>query len=744
MFGRLVATHAWRCGLSVILIAFVLGDQPARAQTLSSGSTGADGAFHPVGVGTMNAGHGSGRATEMSDGKVLITGGYVSRVAEVYDPLTGRFNSTGLLSVARASHSATRLANGKILVAGGYNGGYLDTAELYDPVTGQFSATGTMPAARYEHTATLLLDGRVLIAGGHISGEQPLGAALLYDHATGAFAPTAGSMLTGRRYHSATLLSNGKVLIAGGTGVSGRVTSAELFDPATGSFRAVPGTLSSPREWHTATLLPSGLVLIAGGLSSSEFLSSAELYDPSTELFSPTAQMNTVRALHTATLLSESTGRVLITGGRTGPPFSSAEVYDPATGLFTVTDSMRSGRFEHLAARTPGGRVLVAGGYSSSGGQGNGIQPTSADVYDSATGLFSTFVFNPRAFTPPLDPDGDNIFHFSSITIPAGITVRLSGDAVNGPVYWLASGAVTIDGTLDLSGGSGHAPDTKSASARGPSIPGPGGFGGGAGGNSVSPARPGNGPKGGEPSPTANIRAGGFSGNSFLVPLVGGSGGAGGVVSGTTSWGGGGGAGAGAILIASSVSISVNGTVRADGGVASDTPCDARATGGGAGGGIRLAAPVISGSGSLSVQGGTGGCSATGAAGRVRLEAFDDRFAGTGTVTRGSPYALFVPTSPPPSVRVTSVAGKPVSSTPSGSFTLPDVQINEGTSVPVTIEAHQIPQGTVVELHLFSENGGDQVVSFPALAGSLETTTTTFNVTFPAGFTRGFPKAKWQ
>lgn len=204
------------------------------------------------------------------------------------------------------------------------------------------------------------------------------------------------------------------------------------------------------------------------------------------------------------------------------------------------------------------------------------------------------------------------------------------------------------------------------------------------------------------------------------------------------------GGGAGAILIASSVSISVNGVVRANGGVAPSVACDARATGGGAGGGIRLAAPVISGSGSLNVQGGAGDCGATGASGRVRLEAFENRFVGSGDVTRGSPYSLFLPTTPPPSVRVTSIAGKPVSSTPSGGFTLPDFQINDGSAVPVTIETHQVPEGTIVELYLFSENGSDQTISSPPLAGSLDVTTTTVNVTFPPGFTRGFPRARWQ
>src|SRR2546427_4320739 len=49
-----------------------------------------------------------------------------------------------------------------------------------------------------------------------------------------------------------------------------------------------------------------------------------------------------------------------------------------------------------------------------------------------------------------------NIFNFTTITIPAGVTVRLSGNLINGPVFWLAQGDVDIEGVIDLSGANGH------------------------------------------------------------------------------------------------------------------------------------------------------------------------------------------------------------------------------------------------------------------------------------------------
>src|SRR5271170_3944405 len=45
-------------------------------------------------------------------------------------------------------------------------------------------------------------------------------------------------------------------------------------------------------------------------------------------------------------------------------------------------------------------------------------------------------LFDPATYKPPLDPVGDGVFNFTTISIPAGVTVRLSGQVLHGPVYW--------------------------------------------------------------------------------------------------------------------------------------------------------------------------------------------------------------------------------------------------------------------------------------------------------------------
>jgi hypothetical protein len=371
---------------------------------------------------------------------------------------------------------------------------------------------------------------------------------------------------------------------------------------------------------------------------------------------------------------------------------------------------------------------------------------SSSNGSDGALNLTTpgTILFDPKTFNPPLDADGDGIFHFTTINIAAGVTVKLSGKVFTRPVFWLATGAVIINGVIDLNGEAGH-PRINLSSLRTPSVPGAGGYSGGVGGRDAStPAQPGNGTGGGVPgsngSPVGGTRSGGtLTGNTFLVPLVGGSGGGGEFLSG--DFGAGGGAGGGAILIASSDSITVNGLITTSGGAA-DTSAWA---GGGSGGAIRLVAPTISGNGALLSRGGNAiSNSFRGDAGRVRIEAFNfTSLAGGigGDFILASPYNVFLPVLS--SVRIVSVAGVPVNQSPTGSFQMPDVTINSSSAVTVVIEARNIPLGTVVKLHLFSENGADQFVDATPLAGTTQTSTASASVVLPTGFSRGFVRATW-
>lgn len=376
-------------------------------------------------------------------------------------------------------------------------------------------------------------------------------------------------------------------------------------------------------------------------------------------------------------------------------------------------------------------------------------------------GGLPTIVFDPadkdRWGGRVLDADGDGVFNFTTISIGAGTILKFRGDVVNRPIYFLASGDVVIDGTLDLSGAAGFVTGDLGL-RRQLTVPGSGGFAGGAGGFSsclLPAATAGDGPGGGA-APVCNGNpshggSGGFSGNRYLLPLIGGSGG-GGALSGSFANGG---AGGGAILIASSTSVALAGVITSVGGAAAVAAGNVACSGNGSGGAIRLIAPTISGSGQLNVLGGPGvpGQCGGGTRGLVRLEAYSISGtlvfnAGSSAITQGTPVdeTTFRPSY---QLRVTSIAGVAVPQTPSGSFVAPDVPISSSSAVPVVIEATGIPHGTVVTLEVFPQAPENpQVVKLPpvqaTLTGTLQHSTATVNFVFPYGFSRGTIRATWS
>lgn len=308
-------------------------------------------------------------ATLLANGKVLVVGGMGESghlaTAELYDPATGFWTTTGTMDGARRYHTATLLTNGLLLVAGGQDSGYapVSSARLYNPTNGNWTATGTMGSARYLHRAILLSNGRVLVAGG-LGGAGALASAELYDPASGGWLPT-GSMTNSCYDHTATLLASGKILVAGGVAIVGGnyvyQSSAQLYDPAAGTWTGTR-SLNVARGSHTATLLANGWVLVTGGYGGTR-LASVEMYNPAAAIWVVTNALNAAREFHTATLLFD--GKVLVAGGLANSgSLSNAQVFNPPTGTWTSTSALITPRDSHTETRMTNGAVLVAGGYN--------------------------------------------------------------------------------------------------------------------------------------------------------------------------------------------------------------------------------------------------------------------------------------------------------------------------------------------------------------------------------------------
>ena len=362
----------------------------------------------------------------------------------------------------------------------------------------------------------------------------------------------------------------------------------------------------------------------------------------------------------------------------------------------------------------------------------------------------------------------NGVFNFTTINIPAGVTITFTRNATNTPVTLLASGNVTIAGSLVVSGQPG------AASGNG-GLGGPGAFDGGMGGFGlpIYVGNPGFGPGAGTPGKMGSSAAGGGGGGGFnvagnngggqagmfglggpkysantLLPLIGGSGGGGGGAS-PVARGASGGGGGGAILLASSGTITFSGTptINAQGGNGGTAPVSSShgGGGGGSGGAIRLIANTISGAATLNVNGGTGGscynggCGGAGGLGYVRIEAYDH---GNFTVTGGIPPNLSFATPNPailttvPQLRIASVAGISAPTTPVGSFQAPpDVVVPATQANPVTValEAANLPLGTAVQVTLIPTFGARTTVASTGLAGTEAASTASASLTLPSG-----------
>lgn len=252
-------------------------------------------------------------------------------------------------------------------------------ATMLAQTPGTWAKSGTLLSAGLE--AYTLNDGRVFVPGSDLIGTV---GPQVWTPATGQWA-LLPQHIYGRVSSATIVLNDGRVLVTGG---QSSMYTAEIFDPATNQWRLTAGSLTQGRYAHRMTKLADGRILLSGGCVASgcaQAAATAEVFDPATESFTATGAMSQVRTQHVAVLLKS--GKVLIAGGytTTGTGVSRvAEVWDPKTGIFTKAGQMTATRGEHTGTRLVDGRVLVTGGLSD-----YGAIIGSAELYDPATGKWT-------------------------------------------------------------------------------------------------------------------------------------------------------------------------------------------------------------------------------------------------------------------------------------------------------------------------------------------------------------------
>ena len=317
--------------------ALVIGGRNTTNESFSSAWAFDPGTEHWSKVGLMDTARAAPSVAVLPDGRVLVAGGYFA-----YKPNFGG-RSEPLIGLAAfrpqrtvEPRSPTPLADVDVPPGGRA----MATAELFDPRTGTWSSTGSMRYARAGAAATTLSDGRVLVVGATTeTGSLPvevdgraLGSAEIYDPATGRFTRAGDLPATGldppawardglggevgRVGDLAALEDGGAVLIGHTEWMKhfGDLSTSYRFDAKRKTWSEIGRPWAEvwdngPRErrWSssgsdlagaTVVTLVDGRILVAGGggmLSESRtpVVATARAYGPSADAWSKTRRRRT-------------------------------------------------------------------------------------------------------------------------------------------------------------------------------------------------------------------------------------------------------------------------------------------------------------------------------------------------------------------------------------------------------------------------------------------------------------------
>lgn len=289
-------------------------------------------------------------SVKLKDGRILITGGYgVKRkgwfglygekmeqldCAHIFDPKTDKFTEVGHMVNARRSHKATLMSDGRVLITGGYDDSWwhlrqtLPEAEIYDPSTNKFTAASPMVLKRMYHTATAMKNGTKVVC---IGGEQwdggwvfpaknpKLQGAVGGDVYENDKFTRSADLTYDRRFHQAVELGSGEVLVIGGDNRKEALKTLERMDPNNLRFTKA-GELRTART-TPAVIRTGGEVLIAGGMGMGGSklggeLGDCEVYDEKTGTITKTIKM--VEPRNSTAMVELKDGRVMLIGGMSG------------------------------------------------------------------------------------------------------------------------------------------------------------------------------------------------------------------------------------------------------------------------------------------------------------------------------------------------------------------------------------------------------------------------------------------
>ncbi|MFY0563825.1 kelch repeat-containing protein [Archangium lansingense] len=239
------------------------------------------------------------------------------------------------------------------------------------------------------------------------------------------------------------LVASASSVSAGGTvSLSVRAHDPDASDTLSYAWSAPSGTFSATGQADTTWTAPSyqGLVNLSVRVSDSRGAALSVSLSVTVLAVTPgswtaTGRLTAARYRHATAPLPG--GKVLVAGGTSSTRLASAEVYDPATGSWSPTGSLVTARYAYTATPLANGQVLVAGGNGET-------SLASAEVYDPVSGTWSST----GSLAAPHSEHTATLLPNGKVLVAGGF--QASSPTVNAELYDPATRTWSLTGSMSL------------------------------------------------------------------------------------------------------------------------------------------------------------------------------------------------------------------------------------------------------------------------------------------------------
>jgi len=272
----------------------------------------------------------------VADGKIYaIGGGYESNGVEEYDPVTNTWSTKTPMPTPRIFFGIAVVDN-KIYTIGGDGGNWeagetlTKVNEVYDPLTDTWETRTSMPTKRLGLSASVV-DDKIYLIGGRM-GEPTyaeVSATEVYDPSTDTWT-TIEPIPTPVSYHTSAVVDNKIYIIGGAVGV----TLNQIYDTETDTWSSgasLPTGLDQAAVGVTAGTTDTQRIFVIGGKQGLDAVSLNQVYDPETDTWVAGPAMPTARFGLGVAVVDDSLYAIGGREGWFGSPISAAnERYTPA------------------------------------------------------------------------------------------------------------------------------------------------------------------------------------------------------------------------------------------------------------------------------------------------------------------------------------------------------------------------------------------------------------------------------